>query len=100
MSDEELFDALMSLLARPAPTVLPIPLDTMDIDWEALRLMVRAKMFRDRIGATALSRIIGVADTALGRFIHSPDKRVEVRTLIRLMMWLGYSDFEPFLKEE
>jgi hypothetical protein len=108
---EDLRDALLAVLARPAPgprepkEIKDAVLDPlkMDFDWDALRLMVNAKILRDDLrgprgsGITALARTVGVADTALGPFLHGDTRTPSVRTAMRLMAWVGYTDFAEFL---
>jgi hypothetical protein len=99
---EELVEELLDLLSRPGPprvVATEVPPNTFDLDWDALRLMVRIKMFKEGINVRALANMIELADTALARFLHKPGKYLEPRSVIRLMAWLGYTDFEPFLKE-
>ena len=108
---EELRDALLSVLARPkapvAKDLRDIPLDPLkvDFDWNILRLMVNAKIQRDGLigprgsGFTALARTVGVADTALAPFLRGEAHTPSVRTTMRLMVWVGYTDFAEFLAD-
>ena len=108
---EALRDALLAVLARPAPKVARDPgnavLDPLevDFDWDTLRLMVNAKIMRDNLigprgsGFTALARTVGVADTALAPFLRGEKHTPSVRTTMRLMVWVGYTDFAEFLAD-
>jgi hypothetical protein len=105
---EELRLAMLAVLAKQERTLAP-PKDpftaspaNMDFDWDVLRLMVNAKMRKefagDRgIGFKPLSRIVGVADTALGSFLRGEPGVPTLKTAMRLMAWLGYSDLRDFL---
>lgn len=96
-------DTVLSLLSAPQPShrdLSTVPLNTVDLDWDALRLMVRAKMFRDEVNKAALAKLIAVSDTALGRFLRGGGKQLEVRSVLRLMVWLGWTDLVDFIKED
>jgi hypothetical protein len=111
INPEELRDALLAVLARPKPRIVRdvknAVLDplTVDFDWDALRLMVNAKILRDDLrgprgsGYTALARTVGVADTALAPFLRGEAHTPSVRTTMRLMVWVGYTDFAEFLAD-
>lgn len=106
---EELRDALLAVLARPQPKLPGKPgtphtgdLRTVDFDWDVLRFMVNVRLTKELAGTrgrgfSALSRQIGVADTALGQFLRGDPAVPSVRTMVRLMVWLGYTDFAEFL---
>lgn len=109
---EQLRDALLAVLARPKPKVakdlkdMPLNPLKVDFDWDALRLMVNAKILRDNLigprgsGFTALARTVGVADTALAPFLRGEKHTPSVRTTMRLMVWVGYTDFTEFLADD
>lgn len=109
---EDLRDALLAVLAKPAPKIAKdlrnVVLDplTVDFDWDTLRLMVNAKIRRDGLigprgsGFTALARTVGVADTALAPFLRGEKHTPSVRTAMRLMVWVGYTDFAEFLADD
>lgn len=95
----ELHDAIMELLVRPEPRKLGDNFHDVEVDWDQLRLMMQVKIYRENVRMADLARTLGVADTALGKFLASTHKQLEANSLIRLMMWLGYTDFTEFLKE-
>lgn len=99
LTQEALVAALLELLSRPKPVKNPGPLNEIDLDWEQLKLLVRVRQFQDGVNLRDLAGMVGLTETTLGRFLRDPGRLLEVRSTIRLMAWLGYSDFAEFLKE-
>lgn len=103
---------MLAVLARPAPRAAPRPVTPytgdpgkVDFDWDVLRLMVNAKIYRELKGPRGngvkpLSRIVGISDTSLGPFLRGDSAQPSVRTVVRLLAWLGYTDFSEFLVDQ
>lgn len=103
-------EAMIALLQPAAPVRKALddlgPLDRLDFDWAALRLLVHAKLWaahhedpRGR-GISAVARELGVADTTLGMFVAGNRHMLSVATTMRLMAWVGYTDLAEFVKDD
>lgn len=76
-------------------------------DWDALRLMVNIKLAhaaryrrqKEDLGYKWLARELGLSDHTISGFIAGTNTPT-VRTTMRLMAWVGYTDFAEFLVEE
>lgn len=99
----ELRRLAMSFLRSPGQ--LNVQLERLDFDYNVLRILVNTQRRRlkknhyNDEGFQELSRITGLSGTALRKFCHGTSTPT-VKTIVRLMAWVGYSDLEDFLTEE
>lgn len=98
--------ATLGVVPLPEPTAKlgDTPIPQVDFDWDQLRLMVAIKLEKiprrsknDR-GHEPLAKLLGVSHTAIGAFMRGHSVPT-VTTTIRLMAWVGYTDFAEFLKD-
>jgi hypothetical protein len=78
------------------------PLDEIQFDYDTLRLLVNRKRFQmfgkaRGHGIAQTARVLGVADTTLGKFLRGEDRKPELRAVMRMMLWVGYTDVKEFV---
>lgn len=108
LSNEELAEIRAALFPVPIKDPLNVQLNKVDFDFDVLRIMVNAKLRRmpklpnkpNDEGYRTLSKMLGIADTSLRNFCHGDYASLTVRSTVRLMAWVGYTDLIEFLKEE
>lgn len=91
---------------NPTREKLNVQLDKLDFDLDVLRVMVNVARLRlpkskhDDEGYETMARILGVSSTAMRGFCHGRSAPA-LKTVIRLMAWVGYTDLaDGFLTEE
>jgi len=105
LTSEEVAQIRGVLAAVSHRAKLNVELERLDFDYNVLRILVNTQRRRlkknhyNDEGFQELSRITGLSGTALRKFCHGTSTPT-VRTVIRLMAWVGYSDLEDFLTEE
>ena len=105
LSDQEVAVIRQALAPLMERRQLNVQLDKVDFDLDTLRLVVNTKRMRiprprsyDE-GFKELERVVGVSASALRAFCHGHSTPT-LKTVVRLMAWVGYTDMGEFLTEE
>lgn len=105
LTDEELSAIRKAMAPLTMRDTLNVQLDKVEFDLDTLRLVVNTRRMRlprpksyDE-GFKEMERMLGISATALRSFCHG-HSTPSLRTVVRLMAWVGYTDMGEFLTEE